>query len=73
MEAKGDNEWAAFAKDWLETKDAKKQNMQADKILKKKLADNVRLAYGNGVQIKRSRQNKLYLTEQKVKQQEQWR
>ena len=73
MEAKGDNEWAAFAKDWLETRDAKKQNMQADKILKKKLADNVRLAYGNGVQIKRSRQNKLYLTEQKVKQQEEWR
>jgi predicted phage-related endonuclease len=57
------NAWCAAAADWLETKDAAKKHKDADKAIKQLVEDDVKLAYGHGVRVKRSRNGALTISE----------
>jgi putative phage-type endonuclease len=59
------NAWCAAAADWLETKDAAKKHESAKKTLKECVEDDVKRAYGAGVQITRSKNGALSVKEQK--------
>ena len=59
----GDNMWAASAVDWLEHKDAAGKFRKAEKILKELVANDVRHAFGAGVQVKRAKNGSLRITE----------
>lgn len=65
MKALGNNEWAAFAADWLENKDAHKKFEDAKEGLKGLVDDDVGNAYGFGVQVKRSTSNSLLISKHK--------
>jgi putative phage-type endonuclease len=55
----GDNEFAASAADWLANKTAAKTFEDATKALKAKVDDDVKLAFGHGVKVSRSKAGSL--------------
>jgi predicted phage-related endonuclease len=59
----GNNEWASFAVDWLETHAAAKRFDDATKCLKALIEDDVRLASGHGVKVSRARNGALSVRE----------
>ena len=59
------NEWGAFAADWLAHKDAAKKFKGAEKGLKDLTEADVGLAYGSGVQVKRTKNGSLRISEVK--------
>ena len=61
----GSNEWASAAADWLENKAAAKRFDAAAKSLKGMVEPDVKLAAGHGVQVKRSKNGALSITEMK--------
>ena len=61
----GSNEWASAAADWLENKAAAKRFDTASKRLKGLVEPDVKLAAGHGVQVKRSKNGSLSITEMK--------
>lgn len=61
----GSNEWAANAATWLDTKDAAKRHKDADKAIKQLVEDDVKLAYGHGIQAKRAKNGAISIREQK--------
>lgn len=65
VDMEGNNEFASFAVDWLRMKGPAKVFEDAAKALKKMIEPDVGLAIGHGVQIKRGRNDALYITEVK--------
>jgi predicted phage-related endonuclease len=61
----GSNEWGSLAQGWRDTKDAAKANEQAAKGLKDMIGDDVGLAHGHGVQIKRDARGALRISVEK--------
>lgn len=59
----GNNAWASFAGAWKDNKDAAKLFEDAGKQLRALMPTNASLATGHGVQISRSKDNKLYVKE----------
>jgi predicted phage-related endonuclease len=59
----GDNVWAATAADWIISKDAADVCKMAEKILKAKVPEDAKKAFGHGVQITRDRAGRLSLRE----------
>ena len=59
------NEWASFAVQWLETRDAARDHEDSGKILKSLVPDDAKKAFGAGVQITRNRVGNLSLREMK--------
>lgn len=57
----GNNEWSMLAADFLDNKDAAKKCEDAKKSIKSLVEDDVKLAHGYGVQIKRSKSGSLTL------------
>jgi hypothetical protein len=57
------NAWAIEAERWLQTRPIAKDHERAAKELKAMVEDDVGLAAGHGVQIKRGRNGSLYITE----------
>ena len=51
----GNNAWASAAADWLETGKAAKTHASATRTLKELLEDDVRRAFGHGIEAKRSK------------------
>ena len=63
VDMEGNNEFASFALDWLRMKGPAKAFDEAAKALKKLIEPDVGLATGYGIQIKRGRNDALYITE----------
>lgn len=61
----GNNEWASFADDWLNNQDAAAKFEKSKDGLKGLVEDDVGLAHGYGVQIKRSTSNSLLISKYK--------
>lgn len=59
----GSNSFAMFAGEWLTCRDAAKRHEAATKSLKQMMERNYRRAYGHGIEIKRSVDNKLSVKE----------
>ncbi len=57
----GDNAWAASAADWIGSKEAAELCKSAEKILKAKVPEDAKKAFGHGVQITRDRAGRLSL------------
>lgn len=55
----GNNQWADFAADFLENQEASKKFEASKKGLKSLVEDDVKRAFGHGVEIKRSKSNSL--------------
>lgn len=60
----GDNEWANFAATWLSTRHLAVVNEDAAKILKGRMPEDAKKAYGYGVQITRDRAGRKSLREE---------
>jgi hypothetical protein len=63
LDMAGSNSWAAFATDWLASRDAAKTNEKAAKELKALVPADVGRAYANGIQIKRARNGALTISQ----------
>ena len=63
----GNNLWAASAADWLTNRDAAKRHADAAKTIKELVEDDVTLAHGHGLQVKRSKSGSLTISETKEK------
>lgn len=63
VDMEGNNAWASFAGLWKDNKDAAKLFENAGKELRALMPANASLATGHGVQISRSKDNKLYVKE----------
>lgn len=50
----GNNEWASYAGDWLENRDAQKTFAAAEKAIKGMIEPDVGVAHGHGINVKRS-------------------
>ena len=61
----GNNAWAAAAAEWLETSKAEKTHASACKSLKELLDDDVRRAFGHGIEAKRSKAGAVTIRELK--------
>lgn len=61
----GNNEWASHATDWLKNKLAAKKFTDAASDLKALVAHDVKLAYGHGAKISRSKNGALTIREDK--------
>lgn len=61
----GNNEWANFALDWLKLRGPAKAFEIAAKTLKDMVEEDVGLAIGHNIQIKRGRNDALYISEVK--------
>ncbi len=59
------DEWKRAADAWLQTHGAAESAEKQSKVLKSLVPKDARTAYGHGVRITRSRDNKLYLREEK--------
>jgi predicted phage-related endonuclease len=57
----GDNTWAASASDWIESRGAAELCKSSEKILKAKVPEDAKKAFGHGVQITRDRAGRLSL------------
>ena len=57
----GDNAWAASASDWIGSLDAAELCKRSEKILKAKVPEDAKKAFGHGVQITRDRAGRLSL------------
>ena len=55
----GQNEWAALAADWLETKTPAAVHKKSDKGIKELIEVDVGLAIGHGIQVKRAKNGSL--------------
>jgi len=58
----GNNAWASHATDWLENRDEAKLFATATKELKSLIEEDVGLAFGSGVKIKRNKAGHLSIT-----------
>ena len=63
----GNNMWAHGATQWMETKDAKSRNVDAEKILKSLVPDDAKKCFGHGVRITRDSAGRLSLREDKIR------
>ena len=61
----GSNEWASAAADWLENRDAARAFGKAEKAVKEMVEDDVGMAFGHGLQVKRSKNRALRISELK--------
>lgn len=61
----GNNQWASFAADWLESRDAAKKFDSAAKGLKEMMETDIGNAGGHGIQIKRAKNGNLSIKEAK--------
>ena len=61
----GNNAWAAAAADWLETSKAAKTHATACKSLKQLLEEDVRRAFGHGIEARRSKAGAITIRELK--------
>ena len=61
----GNNAWASAAVDWLETSKAAKTHASATRTLKDLLEDDVRRAFGHGIEAKRSKAGAITIKELK--------
>jgi predicted phage-related endonuclease len=66
VEMTGNNEWAACAADWLANRDAAKTFEKAAKDLKAHVEPDVKLAFGHGIEISRSKAGALSIKERKA-------
>lgn len=65
VDMEGSNEWASHAADWLASKGPANTFKKADKELKSLMEDDMGLAYGHGIQIKRAKNGSLRIGEVK--------
>jgi predicted phage-related endonuclease len=65
VDMQGNNEWGAFAADWLETVAAKKKHDKAAKGLKALIEDDVGEATGHGLAAKRDKRGAIRISEAK--------
>ena len=61
----GNNAWASAAADWLETGKAAKTHASATRTLKELLDDDVRRAFGHGIEARRSKAGAITIKELK--------
>lgn len=61
----GSNEWASSALDWLANKDAAKKFEKAAKDIKALVKPDMGRAFGNGIQVKRAKNNSLTISAEK--------
>ena len=59
----GNNAWASAAADWLETNQAAKMHATACKMLKELVEDDVRRAFGHGVEARRNKAGAITIRE----------
>jgi len=62
-EMEGNNAWSAAAADWLDTREAKAKNAEAEKILKAMVPADAKKCHGHAIQITRDRAGRLSLRE----------
>lgn len=66
VDMQGNNSWASNATDWLANKEPAKKFKEAEKEIKALIESDVGLATGHGIQVKKSKDGKLSIKEQKV-------
>lgn len=65
VDMSGSNSWANYATEWLQCRPAAKKFEAAEKEIKALVEQDVKLAYGHGIAVKRSSNNALRIGEMK--------